>query len=51
MPQSVQISDEEFLDLHSSDSPGWWAACGGRLCVKENQPFLQVGLIEAWVKG
>lgn len=36
MPQSVQISDEEFLDLDSSDSPGLVGSLQGRLCVKEN---------------
>lgn len=51
MPQSVQISDGEFLDLESSDCPRLVGSLQGRLCVKENQPFLKVGLAEAWVKG
>lgn len=51
MPPSVQVSDEEFLDLDRGDSPRLVGTLQGRLCVKENQPFLKVGLAEAWVKG
>lgn len=50
MPQSVQISDEEFGDLNHTVSPRLVDSVQGRLHVKENQPFLKVGLTEAWVK-
>lgn len=51
MPQSVQRSNEEFGDLDSIDSPCLVGSLQGRLRVKENQPFLKVGLPEACVKG
>lgn len=50
MPQSVQVSDEEFGDLNSTVSPRLADSLQGRLYVKENQQFLKVGLMEAWVK-
>lgn len=50
MPQSVQISGEEFGDLNSTVSSRLVDSLQGRLHVKENQQFLKVGLTEARVK-
>lgn len=50
MPRSVQISEEESLDLDSTDSPRLVGSLQDRSCIQEKWPFLKVGLAEAWAE-